>query len=119
MVAGKRYSELKAIGAEAGTRRSLERYSESYLRFIWMLAAMMVLISYCLWAFDNRGLQFLGVPWTAISIAPFTMGLLQYALEVDAGSAGEPEDVVLHDHVLQGLGLAWLVVISLGVFFSK
>jgi decaprenyl-phosphate phosphoribosyltransferase len=46
------------------------------------------------------------------------MGLLQYALEVDAGSAGEPEDVVLHDHVLQGIGLAWLVVISLAVFFK-
>jgi decaprenyl-phosphate phosphoribosyltransferase len=116
MVAGKRYSEMKAIGADAGTRRSLERYSESYLRFIWMLAAMMVLISYCLWAFENGATPWLGVPWTAISIAPFTMGLLQYALEVDAGSAGEPEDVVLHDHVLQGIGLAWLLVISVAVF---
>ena len=117
MVAGKRYSEMKAIGGEAGTRRSLTRYSESYLRFAWMLAAVMVLISYSLWAFENRGDGALGVPWTAISIAPFTLGLLQYALEVDAGSAGEPEDVVLHDHVLQGIGVVWLVVISLAVFF--
>ena len=54
MVAGKRYSEMKAIGGEAGTRRSLTRYSESYLRFAWMLAAVMVLISYSLWAFENR-----------------------------------------------------------------
>jgi decaprenyl-phosphate phosphoribosyltransferase len=118
MVAGKRYSEMKAIGAEAGTRRSLGRYSESYLRFTWMLAAVMVLISYSLWAFENNGLPRVGVPWTAISIAPFTLGLLQYALEVDAGSAGEPEDVVLHDHVLQALGLVWLVVISVAVFPS-
>jgi decaprenyl-phosphate phosphoribosyltransferase len=117
MVAGKRYSEMKAIGADAGTRRSLERYSESYLRFIWVLAAMMVLISYSLWAFENRAHPVLGVPWTAVSIAPFTLGLLQYALEVDAGTAGEPEDVVLHDHVLQGIGLAWLVVISVAVFW--
>jgi decaprenyl-phosphate phosphoribosyltransferase len=116
MVAGKRYSELKGLGAEAGTRRSLTRYSESYLRFTWMLAAVMVLISYSLWAFDNRPPPGVGVPWTAVSIAPFTLGLLQYALEVDAGSAGEPEDVVLHDHVLQGIGLAWLVVISIAVF---
>src|SRR5918998_734822 len=116
MVAGKRYSEMKAIGGAAGTRRSLTRYSESYLRFAWMLAAVMVLISYSLWAFENRGDGAMGVPWTAISIAPFTLGLLQYALEVDAGSAGEPEDVVLHDHVLQGIGVVWLVVISLAVF---
>jgi decaprenyl-phosphate phosphoribosyltransferase len=121
MVAGKRYSEMKAIGGEAGTRRTLTRYSESYLRFTWMLAAVMVLISYSLWAFENRAdgadPALLGVPWTAISIAPFTLGLLQYALEVDAGNAGEPEDVVLHDHVLQGIGVIWLVVISVGVFW--
>ncbi len=116
MVAGKRYSEMKAIGGEAGTRRSLTRYSESYLRFAWMLAAVMVLISYSLWAFENRGAGALGIPWTAISIAPFTLGLMQYALEVDAGNAGEPEDVVLHDHVLQGIGAIWLVVISVAVF---
>jgi decaprenyl-phosphate phosphoribosyltransferase len=119
MVAGKRYSEMKSIGAEGGTRRSLERYSESYLRFIWMLAAVMVVISYSLWAFENRFQAYLGVPWTAVSIAPFTLGLLQYALEVDAGSAGEPEDVVLHDRVLQGLGLVWLVVISIAVFLRN
>ncbi len=116
MVGGKRYSELKGVGAEAGTRRSLERYSESYLRFVWMLAAVMVLISYSLWAFENRGHPYLGVPWTALSIAPFTLGLLQYALEVDTGNAGEPEEVVLHDHVLQGIGVAWLLVISVAVF---
>jgi decaprenyl-phosphate phosphoribosyltransferase len=119
MVAGKRYSELKAIGADAGTRRSLERYSESYLRFTWMLAAVMVLISYSLWAFESHFTPWLDVPWTALSIAPFTLGLLQYALEVDAGSAGEPEEVVLHDHVLQGIGLVWLLVISIAVFASS
>ena len=116
MIAGKRYSELKSLGADAGTRRSLSRYSESYLRFAWMLAAVMVLISYSLWAFENRGPGVFGLPWTAISIAPFTLGLMQYALEVDTGKAGEPEDVVLQDRVLQGIGLVWLVTISLAVF---
>jgi len=117
MVSGKRYSEMKALGGEAGTRRSLTRYSESYLRFAWMMAAVMVLISYSLWAFENRGTGALGVPWTAISIAPFTLGLLQYALEVDAGTADEPEEVVLNDRVLQGLGVVWVAVISAAVFF--
>jgi decaprenyl-phosphate phosphoribosyltransferase len=117
MVSGKRYSEMKALGSDAGTRRSLTRYSESYLRFAWMMAAVMVLISYSLWAFQNPGGGALGVPWSAISIGPFTLGLLQYALEVDAGTAGEPEEVVLNDRVLQGLGVVWLAVISVAVFF--
>ncbi len=116
MVAGKRYSELVSVGVGAGTRRSLDRYSQSYLRFVWILAAVLVVASYSLWAFENRADPLLGVPWTAISIAPFTLGMLQYALEVDAGQAGEPEDVVLHDHVLQGLGVIWLITISIAVF---
>jgi decaprenyl-phosphate phosphoribosyltransferase len=45
------------------------------------------------------------------------LGLLQYALEVDAGTADEPEEVVLHDRVLQGLGVVWIAVISAAVFF--
>lgn len=116
MVAGKRYSELKSLGVEAGTRRSLERYSESYLRFVWMLAAGTVLVSYSLWAFENRGEPWLGVPWTALSIAPFTLALLQYALEIDAGTAGEPEDIVLSDRILQVLGVLWLILIAIAVF---
>ena len=38
-VAGKRYSELVALGNGSGTRRSLDGYSESYLRFVWTIAA--------------------------------------------------------------------------------
>ncbi len=114
MVAGKRYSELKGLGVDAGTRRSLERYSLSYLRFVWMLAAVAVIMSYSLWAFEQGSTGV--VPWTAISIAPFTLALLQYALEIDLGAAGEPEEIVLKDRVLQALGAIWLVLIAVAVF---
>jgi decaprenyl-phosphate phosphoribosyltransferase len=119
MVSGKRYSEMIALGADAGTRRSLASYTDSYLRFTWMLSAVMVLISYSLWAFDNLFRGPLGVGWTAISIAPFTLGLLQYAREIDAGEAGEPEDVVLRDRVLQVLGLIWVIIIGIAVFWPE
>ena len=116
MVAGKRYSEMIELGAEAGTRRSLASYTTSYLRFTWTLAAAMVLISYSLWAFENLSRGPFGVGWTAISIAPFALGLLQYAREIDLGQAGEPEDVVLKDRVLQIFGLIWLILIAIAVF---
>jgi len=116
MVAGKRYSEMLSLGAEAGTRKSLASYTDTYLRFTWMLGAAMVLISYSLWAFDNIQRGPWGVGWTAISIAPFSLGLLQYAREIDIGEAGEPEDVVLRDRVLQAFGLLWLIVICIAVF---
>lgn len=116
MVAGKRYSEIIALGAEAGTRRSLERYTDTYLRFVWMTSAGAVLMSYSLWAFENKDLGPIGVPWTALSIAPFTLGLLQYAIEIDRGTAGEPEEVVLGGRALQVIGVVWLILIAIGVF---
>src|ERR687893_2988273 len=39
MVAGKRYSELVLLGGDADTRRTLQQYSASYLRFVWSLSA--------------------------------------------------------------------------------
>lgn len=116
MVAGKRYSELIELGADAGTRRSLASYTPSYLRFVWMLSAAMVLISYSLWATENLGRGPFGVAWTAISIAPFGLSMLLYAREIDQGGAGEPEDIVLRDRVLQVFGLLWLIVICIAVF---
>ena len=113
MVAGKRYSELHTLGSEAGTRRSLVRYTDTYLRFVWSTAAGATVISNSLWAFEQAPES--GVPWHTISLAPFLMGLLRYAVDVDAGTAAEPEDIVFRDRVLQLIGAVWLVTVCLGV----
>lgn len=116
MVAGKRYAEMRHLGPEAGTRKSLASYTESYLKFVWELAAVAVVMSYSLWAFEQRSTR-AGEPlWAAISIFPFTLAMLQYAFRIDRGEGGAPEDVVLHDRVLLALGLAWLVTIVPAVF---
>jgi len=114
MVAGKRYSELRSLGGSGDTRRTLEEYSESYLRFVWSLAAAVTVTAYSLWAFEiYKGS---GLNWQAISIAPFVMGLLRYAVDIDRGLAGEPEEAVLRDRVLQLIAVSWLVVFAIGVY---
>ncbi|WP_428346828.1 decaprenyl-phosphate phosphoribosyltransferase [Nocardioides sp.] len=113
IVSGKRYSELHTLGDEAGTRRSLVRYTDTYLRFAWSIAASATVMSYSLWAFEMAPAT--GVPWHTISIAPFVLGLLRYAVDIDAGAAAEPEDIVWGDRFLQGIGLVWLLTLSLGV----
>ena len=113
VVAGKRYSELHTLGSESGTRRSLVRYTDTYLRFVWSIAATATVLSYCLWAFENAGRS--TVPWHALSIVPFVVGVLRYALDIDAGEAAEPEDIVWGDRLLQCVGLVWLVLLTLGV----
>lgn len=119
MVAGKRYSEMVLMGDAAGTtRKSLAEYSQSYLRFVWQMAAALTILTYSLWAF-NLGEGHRGVPWHEISIVPWSFVFLRYAMFVDAGTAGEPEDVVLGDKVIMAIGAAWLACFALGVFNAR
>ena len=115
MVAGKRYSELVLVGDAAQTRKTLEEYSASYLRFVWSLSAGVACTAYSLWAFEMARAQ-PGIPWATISIAPFVLAILRYAVDVDKGGAGAPEEIVLRDKVLLGLGVAWAATVGLGVF---
>ena len=116
MVAGKRYSELVLMGEGTSvTRKSLAEYSSSYLRFIWQSMAGLTILTYALWAFD-LGKADTDVHWHEMSIVPWAFVFLRYAMFVDAGKAGEPEDVVLGDRVIMAIGLAWLVLFSVGVF---
>lgn len=114
VVAGKRYSELRELGASGQTRTTLTAYSESYLRFVWGLAATVTVMTYSLWAFEiaDDG----PVSWQAISIAPFVLALLRYAVDVDRGLAGEPEEAIARDPVLSVLAIVWLALFVLGVF---
>ena len=114
VVAGKRYSELVTLEAnesEIGqTRSTLLSYTSTYLRFVWTVAAAVTVMVYGLWVIT--------VPRdsttaTLISLVPFTLGLLVYALVIDSGKGGEPETAILRNPTLLALGVLW--VISLGV----
>lgn len=113
IVSGKRYSEWHTVGSQAGTRKSLVRYTDTYLRFVWSVAAAATLLSYALWAFEHGGDGALS--WTTISIAPFVLGVLRYAVDIDAGTAAAPEDIIWHDRVLQSIGVVWILTATLGV----
>jgi decaprenyl-phosphate phosphoribosyltransferase len=104
MVAGKRYAEIiLAEKTGAKIRKSLEAYSASYLRFVWALSAAVVIMTYSQWAYTNRDISSI---WAMVSIVPFAVTILRYAVDVDRGTAGEPEEVVLKDKLLIVLGAA-------------
>ena len=112
MVAGKRYSEIRRLGSGSETRRSLQMYSESYLRFIWTMAAGVTVVVYILWALN--GVQASDpLSWQLVSVAPFVLALLRYTADVDRGTAESPEEIVLSDRHLQVVGAAWLVMLLL------
>ena len=116
MAAGKRYAELQlAERTGAKIRKSLESYTSSYLRFVWTLSATAVVLCYGLFAFERDGGS---ASWWAVSIIPFTIAILRYAVDIDGGDAGEPEDIALHDRVLQLLALALIGTVGAAVYFG-
>jgi decaprenyl-phosphate phosphoribosyltransferase len=117
MVAGKRYAELQlAERTGAAIRKSLESYTSTYLRFVWTMSATAVVLCYGLWAFERD--HHSGSSWFAVSMVPFTIAILRYAVDVDGGLAGEPEDIALRDRVLQLLALAWIATVGAAVAFG-
>lgn len=127
MAAGKRYAEVVALGPGEAAAPGKAAYTTTYLRFIWTLAAGVLIMTYGLWAFEvssgYAGSTAGGSPSAVhrrlpaiISIAPFVLAVLRYGHAIDAGLAGEPEEIAWRDRVLQSLALAWLVLVVLAVY---
>jgi decaprenyl-phosphate phosphoribosyltransferase len=117
MVAGKRYAEIRlAERTGAKIRKSLESYTASYLRFVWALSATVLIMTYGLWAFEIREAQVHTTVWSVISMVPFVVAVLRYAVDVDGGNGGEPEEIALGDRVLQVLAVAWIGLLTLAVY---
>ena len=117
IVAGKRSAEHADLGVDAGSvRATLGEYSTGFLRFVRSVSAAVCLAAYCLWAFERpQEIGSGGEIWYELSIIPFVLGILHYALRLEQGAGAAPEDIVLRDRVLQVVGLCWLVLFGLGV----
>jgi decaprenyl-phosphate phosphoribosyltransferase len=115
MAAGKRYAESILVQeTEVAIRPVLDRYTPTYLRFVWTLSAGVLVTTYALWAFTIG--QTPNNAWSVASIVPFVLALLRYAVDVDGGTAGEPEEIVLHDRVLLVLGALWAACLMGSVY---
>jgi decaprenyl-phosphate phosphoribosyltransferase len=119
MISGKRAAEAREMGDGAGGFRAvLDTYSASYTAYLRSVTSGAVLVAYCLWAFEKAGAvsnpPF--VPWYQLSILPFVMAVLRYALVLDQGKGSAPEEIILSDRPLQLIGIAWAIVFALGVY---
>lgn len=118
MAAGKRYAELLlAKRTNKQIRRSLQGYTETYLRFVWTVSATAVVLAYSLWGFEmgNRA-DGTSAVWYQISMVPFTIAILRYAADVDRGDAGSPDEIALRDRPLQALAVMWVISIAIAVY---
>lgn len=115
MVTGKRHAEMVELGEHAGGHRlTLDMYSRGFLSYVRAVASSVTVLAYCLWAFEKSST--VGSPlWFELSIVPFVLGILRYALLLEQGRGGAPEELVLSDRVLLALGAMWAVFFALAV----
>ena len=116
MVAGKRHAEHLDLGDERGDHRvTLSTYSADFLRYVRSVSSSVAIAAYCLWAFEKAELA--GAPvWFQVSIVPFVLAILRYALLLESGKGGAPEELVLQDRSLQVLGFLWVATFAVGVY---
>jgi decaprenyl-phosphate phosphoribosyltransferase len=115
IVAGKRHAELATLGdSSAEHRQTLGEYSDSFLNYVRAVTSGVAITGYALWAFE-RAAEVGNTFWFRLSIVPFVLAILRYALTVEQGGGGAPEEVVIRDRMLQLLGVLWLACFAIGV----
>ncbi len=122
IAAAKRYAEKRELGDQAAELRpTLGQYSMEYLGFLRSVSVAALVMSYCLWAVERaHGDPAAGLssasPWAQLSIVPFLIAILRYALLVDQGKGSAPEDVILHDRMMQVMGVLWALILMIGIY---
>jgi decaprenyl-phosphate phosphoribosyltransferase len=118
VITGKREAELahhhSVDPTERTTRAVLSAYTPSFLHSVRAVAAGLMIIAYCLWAFESASTE--AAVWLQASVVPFAVVVLRYVLLIDSGQGERPERLLFADRVLVVGGLAWAAVYSIGVY---
>ena len=119
MVTGKRAGERAELGEDAAIiRPALAAYTPQYLNYLKAVFSAGTLITYCLWAFASAQESTNGSVLFQLSIVPFAVAILRYALLLEQGKGAEPENLVLSDRTLLLAGALWAIVYSCAVYAS-
>jgi decaprenyl-phosphate phosphoribosyltransferase len=114
IAAGKRHSEHISLGPLRGAhRRTLDEYSDQYLRYLLSSSSTVTIAAYCLWAFEGTAGR---NPPSGLSIVPFVLGIYRYSMLLETGQGGTPEELILNDRWLQAFGVLWVVLVAAGVY---
>jgi decaprenyl-phosphate phosphoribosyltransferase len=105
MVAGKRHGELTELEEHEAVdiRPALAAYSPGFL-------------AYCMWAFSSAEANRNGAIWYQLSIVPFAVAILRYALLLEQGKGAEPENLVLGDATLLVSGAVWAIIYACATY---
>ncbi len=109
LASGKRRGELVLMGDDASVhRKSLSSYSGSFVDGIQWFCAAVAIVTYALYAIENKNGIFYSVPLA-------TYGLLRYIYVVRTGQ-GDPTEVLLRDWQILSVGVLWVFLLGLAIY---
>ena len=111
MVANKRLAELSYQNSSL-TRGVMDSYSNSFLKVVIGSSMTVCLVGYTLWAFQYSN----GTAFSKFSVIVFALALMRYLWLTDRKNAEKPEVVLFTDGALVGLGLIFVVLISIAIY---
>ncbi|HWI41908.1 MAG TPA: decaprenyl-phosphate phosphoribosyltransferase [Verrucomicrobiae bacterium] len=106
---GKRLSERRVLGAEAGGhRKTLDLYPEGFLDGVMYMTGAAVLVTYTMYSLPR--------PLLVYSVPLCCFGLLRFIFRVKSGLSGDPTESLTRDPVLFAVAVAWTFMIFLGIY---
>lgn len=108
---GKRYSEKKNLGEQAGNhRKALLSYPAGFLEGVLFMTGSAVLVTYTMYVVSRQSLILL------YTVPLCCFGLLRYILRVQSGRGGDPTESLTRDVPLFMVGAAWVVMVGWGIY---
>ena len=110
----KRFTELTGLGPHAVRHRpAMRRYRPAVLRLAQRLAAIAMVFTYFLWAFEEHGAWLRG--WHLASLVPLAAALARFDRLTSAPTTRPVEDLLTRDTAAVGLELIWLLLFATGL----
>lgn len=114
---GKRRNELTKHGDD--TRKVIKKYPFAFLDNNMHICMALTFVFYALWTVDEKTIAVYhnnGLIWTV----PVVMLIfMKYSLTVEGNSDGDPVEVLIHDKVLVGLCVIYLIIMFALLYFPR
>lgn len=108
---GKRFSEKRALGVDAGLhRKALSAYPAGFLDGLLFMSGSAVLVTYTMYVISRHSSLLL------YSVPLCCFGLLRYIFRVQSGRGGDPTESLTRDLPLLIVGISWAVMVGWGVY---
>lgn len=114
LVLGKRFAEARELGVQAATHRpSLRRYPPRALAALVVLAAVILVGAYAVWAAHRSAES--GRVLDLLDVVPVAGALLRYGQLLRAGGGSAPEELLAGDRWIRLAVVVWITVFACGM----